>query len=231
MVLLGCSAHTFGTPRDGVAPARLRRALNIALSWPSPSRVEALKGAMLFRDGAPVAQPDLAIARAILRTNPRMMQSFALLLAVDTVRAARRNDLPPEFLASTLLQESAYNVEALSSAGAVGIAQFMPSTAAEAGVNPYDPFDAIQGAAALLASYVEEYRGRYDDPYSTALAAYNAGPEAVAWYDGIPPYAETRQYVALIFDRWAAIASYERPAPPSSMLRHDTALRKPKPSR
>lgn len=163
-----------------------------------------------MRDGAAVLQPELAIARAILHTNPRIEQAEALLLAVVTARAARRNEMPPEFLAATLLQESAYDVQALSSAGAIGIAQFMPETAADAGVDPHDPFDAIGGAADLLGGYVSAYRAVYDDPYATALAAYNAGPVAVQRYGGIPPYQETREYIDLIFDRWARIASYER---------------------
>jgi soluble lytic murein transglycosylase-like protein len=166
---------------------------------------------MLFRDGAPVAQPELAIARAVLHTNPRLMQAEALLLAVATAQAARKNDLPPEFLAATLLQESAYDVEALSSAGAIGIAQFMPETAAGVGIDPHDPFQAIGGAGELLGDYVAAYRPEYDDPFSTALAAYNAGPLAVRRYNGVPPYPETREYIALIFDRWARIASYETP--------------------
>jgi soluble lytic murein transglycosylase-like protein len=171
--------------------------------------VDALEGAMLFRDGPAVKQPELAIARAILRTNPRITQSGALLLAIATADAARRHALPPEFLAATLLQESAYDVEALSPAGAVGIAQFMPETAAGQGIDPFDPFDAIEGAAELLADYVAAYRGIYADPYAAALAAYNAGPGAVHAYHGVPPYAETREYIALIFDRWARMISYE----------------------
>lgn len=188
----------------------LARALNIALSWPSPADVDALKGAVLIRDGPSLSQPELAITRAILRTNPRLVQADALLFAGATVSAARANSLPPEFLAAALLQESAYDPQALSSAGALGIAQFMPETAAEAGVDPYDPFASIDGAAALLGGYAAAYRDRYPDAYSAALAAYNAGPLAVAEYRGVPPYAETREYVALIFDRWARIVSYER---------------------
>ncbi len=179
------------------------------LSWPSPAKVDALAGAVLVRDGGSLAQPELAIARAILRTNPRIVASYALLFAGTTADAARAQALPPEFLAATLLQESAYDPTAVSSAGAIGIAQFMPETAAAAGVDPYDPFDAIPGAAALLGGYVADYRGRYVDPYVAALAAYNAGPLAVAAYHGVPPYAETRQYIALIYDRWARIVSYE----------------------
>lgn len=126
------------------------------------------------------------------------------------MRAARSHSLPAEFLGATLLQESAYDPQALSAAGAIGIAQFMPETAAEVGLNPYDPFESIEAAAALIAGYADAYRGRYADPYSAALAAYNAGPFAVARYRGVPPYTETREYIALIYDRWARIVSYER---------------------
>lgn len=187
----------------------LARALNIALSWPTPADVDALKGAVLLRDGPPVRYPELAIARAILRTNPRIVQADALLFAGATARAAAANGMPAEFLAATLLQESAYDPDAVSSAGAVGIAQFMPETAADVGVDPYDPYDSIDGAAALLGSYASAYRERYSDPYATALAAYNAGPLAVAEYRGVPPYPETQEYVELIFERWARIVSYE----------------------
>ncbi|MEO9170108.1 MAG: lytic transglycosylase domain-containing protein, partial [Candidatus Baltobacteraceae bacterium] len=155
--------------------------------------------------------PEIAITRAILRTNPRMTAMGALVLAQATAQAARRNGLPPEFLGATLLQESAYDPYALSAAGAVGIAQFELETAAASGVDPFDPFDALDGAARLLASYVRRYRGRYPDAYAAALAAYNAGPQAVAHYHGVPPYAETREYIADIFERWGRIASYERP--------------------
>ncbi|MDQ2871859.1 MAG: lytic transglycosylase domain-containing protein, partial [Candidatus Eremiobacteraeota bacterium] len=110
---------------------------------------------------------------------------------------------------ATLLQESAYDPNALSSAGAIGIAQFMPDTAAGFGVDPYAPFDAIAGAGALLASYVSAYANVYPDPYAAALAAYNAGPGAVSEYRGVPPYPETREYIGDIYERWGRIASYE----------------------
>jgi soluble lytic murein transglycosylase-like protein len=210
VLLCSCTVPN-SAPRAGfVAPAQLERAKNVVLSWPSPPNVDALAGAMPLRDGGLVDAPELAIARAILHTNPRIAQTYALLLAVDTTRAARSRGLPPEFLGATLLQESAYDVEALSSAGAVGIAQFMPDTAAGIGIDPYDPFAAIGGAAELLGGYVDSYRGVYVDPYAAALAAYNAGPAAVSRYRGVPPYPETRDYIALIFDRWARIATYER---------------------
>jgi soluble lytic murein transglycosylase-like protein len=164
----------------------------------------------ILRDGPRTASSTLAITRAILRTNPRISAIDALRLAGVTVRAARENGLPAEFLAATLLQESAFDPRALSVAGAVGIAQFMPSTADAAGVDPFDPFDAIPGAAALLSDYVRRYAS-YPNPYVAALAAYNAGPGAVDAYNGVPPYAETREYINDIVDRWAKITGYETP--------------------
>lgn len=182
-----------------------------AKSWHIPSYANVLYGLRVLQDGPPTHSPTLAIARTILHTNVEIAPLDALTLAAATVRAARANDLPPEFLAATLLQESAFDPRALSAAGAIGIAQFMPETAADAGVDPYDPFSAIGGAAALLGSYARAYDGAYDNPLTVALAAYNAGPGAVAQYRGIPPYAETREYINDVIDRWAKITGYEKP--------------------
>lgn len=181
-----------------------------ALSWHAPGYANALFGARPLYDGPPTGSRVLAITRAVLHTNPRLSPVDALRLSGAVARAARQNGLPPEFLAATLLQESAFDPQVVSSAGAVGIAQFMPSTASEAGIDPYDPFDAIGGAAALLAQYVRAYEQKYPNPYAAALAAYNAGPGAVDAYRGIPPYPETREYIDDIVDRWAKIAGYER---------------------
>lgn len=171
---------------------------------------QTLVGMRLLEDGAQTTSTTLAVTRTVLRTNPRISPVDALVLSGTAVRAARKDDLPPEFLAATLLQESAFDPQAVSSAGAVGIAQFMPSTAAAVGIDPYDPYDAIRGAADLLSSYVDAYRGLYANPYTAALAAYNAGPGAVRAYGGVPPYPETRAYIADIADRWGKIAGYER---------------------
>jgi soluble lytic murein transglycosylase-like protein len=181
------------------------------LSWPVPDSVEVLRGGMLLRDGARAPNAALALTRAILHTNPQIVQSDALFLAVVTDLAAERHDLSTEFLGATLLQESAYDPRALSAAGAIGIAQFEPETASDEGIDPTDPIASIEGAADLLGGYVAQYRAAGNgDPYALALAAYNAGPGAVARYHGVPPYPETRDYIALIEDRWARIASYER---------------------
>jgi soluble lytic murein transglycosylase-like protein len=128
----------------------------------------------------------------------------ALRLAVLTDEAARRWGIDEFFFAALLLQESAYAPDAMSSAGAVGIAQFTIPTAQAQGVDPFEPQSAIDGAARLIARYLRAY-GESDDPPGLALAAYNAGPAAVAFYHGVPPYAETRQYISDVRERWARL--------------------------
>lgn len=161
---------------------------------------------LAFDAPTPVGFPALAATRSIVRANPHLHPIDALLSATRAVHAAENNRLPYGFFCAMLLQESAFDPEALSSAGAVGIAQFTMGTARAQGVDPYDWRDAIRGAARLLAGYVRAYTGVYADPYATALAAYNAGPGAVAYYHGIPPYRETKEYISDIYDRWSRIA-------------------------
>jgi soluble lytic murein transglycosylase-like protein len=148
-----------------------------------------------------------ATVRSIMRTNPRLSGFDALVLAGHTLRAAADNGIDPGFLAATLLQESAFDPGIVSWAGAAGIGQFMVGTADEYGIDPFAPGPAIDATARLLAAYVERYRIAYPaaDPYALALAAYNAGPGAVTHYGGIPPYAETIEYVSDIRERWSRI--------------------------
>ena len=208
-LLCGCAVPTSDRTTDRfVSKPQIRRILTTALSWPRPGHVDALVGARLFEDGPPGMPTEVAITHSILRANERIEAMPALALAVATVRAARRNGLPSGFLAATLLQESAFDPDAFSSAGAVGIAQFTIDTANDNGVDPFDPIAAIDGSALLLASYVRAYHSA-EDPYSLALAAYNAGPGAVERYHGIPPYAETREYIQDIYERWGRIEAFE----------------------
>lgn len=88
--------------------------------------------------------------------------------------------------------ESAYRTDAVSEAGAVGIMQLMPSTAAGLGVKDiYNPYDNIDGGT----RYLRELLDTFDGDITSAVAAYNAGPQAVRAYGGVPPYSETQNYV------------------------------------
>ncbi len=89
--------------------------------------------------------------------------------------------------------ESAYRQDAVSSAGAIGLGQLMPATARDLGVDPHDPLQNLDGSARYLAMMLEAF----GDP-RLALAAYNAGPDAVRQYGGIPPYRETQNHVASV---------------------------------
>lgn len=176
-----------------------------ALSWHIPPPVPLTRGVRLFMDAGPNAPLAARVTREILRANTRIAPPDALALAARAVLAARDAELDPAFVAATILQESAFEPRAISGAGAVGIAQFTVGTARLAGIDPWDPSNAIGGAVRLLASYVTGYRRYAADPYALADAAYNAGPGAVRAYGGVPPYAETRGYVQDIRERWSRI--------------------------
>jgi peptidoglycan DL-endopeptidase CwlO len=108
-------------------------------------------------------------------------------------QAGARYGISASLLAAVASQESGFNASAVSSAGAQGLMQFMPSTAQGLGVNPLDPASSINGAAKYLSGLTSQFGST-----SLALAAYNAGPGAVSRYGGIPPYAETQNYVRAV---------------------------------
>lgn len=106
--------------------------------------------------------------------------------------AAKKYGLDPSLLAGLVKQESGFNPNARSSAGATGLTQLMPATARSLGVtDATDPVQALDGGAKYLKQMLDKFGG---DP-KLALAAYNAGPGAVTRFGGIPPYAETKAYV------------------------------------
>lgn len=112
--------------------------------------------------------------------------------AAEIQAAASRHGIDPALLTGLIRQESNFNPRAQSGAGARGLTQLMPGTAAGLGVtDPFDPAQAIEGGAKYLRQMLDRFGG---DP-AKALAAYNAGPGAVARFGGIPPYAETQSYV------------------------------------
>ena len=149
---------------------------------PAPAVSEAL-----------VAYPAIHAARVPGRYAPKIHE------------LAARYDLSPSLLEALVWQESRWRENAVSPAGARGLAQLMPGTARYLGVNPDDPHANLEGGA----RYLREQLNRFGGDLEKALAAYNAGPGRVERARGIPNIRETRDYVAAIMGR---LASHARPS-------------------
>ena len=185
--------------------------LRMALAGSGIASALLLGGLFGSHAGHPVAQSHASTAKtstvissAAFATQMKTVP-MSYTMANDYVGMARQAaidaGISPDAFQRQIQQESGFNPGAGSPAGAEGIAQFMPGTAASMGVNPYDPSSALPGAARLMAGLAAQFGG----DYSKALAAYNAGPGAVqsavaqggaSWLSFMP--AETQNYVAII---------------------------------
>lgn len=114
--------------------------------------------------------------------------------AAALTQAAASANVSPTLLSALVWQESRWNAQAVSPKGAMGLAQLMPATARDLGVNPADPVQNLTGGARYLRYLLDEFGGDVEK----ALAAYNAGPARVRSAGGVPAIAETRAYVASI---------------------------------
>lgn len=110
--------------------------------------------------------------------------------------AAVKFGVPKDLFARLVQTESNWNHRAVSPKGAIGLAQLMPTTAARLGVDPHDPKANLEGGALYLKQQFVRFRS-----WRLALAAYNAGPEAVEKYNDVPPFAETQAYVIAILGK------------------------------
>ncbi|OWY18424.1 lytic transglycosylase [Thioclava sp. JM3] len=140
-----------------------------------------------LRPGGKLAQT--ASAESVPRYNGKYRGQY-----INTAKSvASRHGIPTDLFLRLVQQESGWNPQARSHKGAMGLAQLMPATAAKLGVNPRDPAQNLEGGARYLKMMYDRFGS-----WRLALAAYNAGPEAVAKHNGIPPYRETRNYVRVI---------------------------------
>lgn len=172
-------------------------------------RLFALCALLCVPAAAFAAPPPLAVYAAALRAfDPHLPPSAAWRLAERVVDEADRARIDARLIVALVAVESGWHAEARSAAGARGLGQLMPATAAELGVDPDEPEANLHGTVrhlgALLARYARLPPG---DRYRRALAAYNAGTGAVDRYGGVPPFPETRTYVARVIALWRRLVT------------------------
>jgi soluble lytic murein transglycosylase-like protein len=152
----------------------------------------------------PATPTAIAVYATVLRQiNPQMPGWQSRDLARRVLVNAERWRLDANMLVAIVTVESRWHTHAVSRAGAIGLGQLMPGTAAHLGVNPRDPVQNLSGAARYLRGLVGRFGTKH---YELVFAAYNAGPKAVTEYGGVPPYDETENYVVRVLDTWEHLA-------------------------
>lgn len=184
-------------------PAGTAAAQGLDRTASSQSRMESRAAQMRMLDGGRLAQQYSHSARLLPPTAqqtdeaiPPWRGRYAGPWLAEARAAARRHGIPEDLFLRLVQQESGWSTTAVSVKGATGLAQLMPGTAALLGVDIHDPAQNLDGGARYLRMMHDRF-----GTWRLALAAYNAGPEAVARHGGVPPFAETRGYVTAILGR------------------------------
>ena len=178
-----------------------------------PLGVAGLTAALLFGSVAPSNAGEqiamvtqyadvLGAANARLTTQARRDLAERVLLLTSYYR------VDPRLLVAIVTVESSWRSRAVSPAGALGYGQLMPGTASMLRVDALEPYENLDGTVRYLRRLLKRYAGRdTDTQMRLTVASYNAGPNAVARYNGVPPYAETRRYVETVISRWRHLVS------------------------
>jgi len=150
----------------------------------------------------PAPAPTESSYAALLRhLNPALSFTRARSYARSVMADAWRTHLDPRFIMSIVTVESRWRANATSRVGARGLGQLMPQTAALLGVNAWNPAENLRGTSSYLRALLDHFHGK-PNAVKLAIAGYNAGPKAVERYHGIPPYAETQDYVVRVLHVW-----------------------------
>jgi soluble lytic murein transglycosylase-like protein len=172
--------------------AQVGEVIRLYMSSGDSSYIEMKPAEITGYETVPDLPPASEATRARPAKNPKLSPAD---LHEMLAEAGEQHNLDADLLASVVKAESNGNARAVSRAGARGLMQLMPKTAAQEGVaDSFQPEDNVRGGS----TYLDEMLVRYHDNIALALAAYNAGPAAVDKYHGIPPYHETRAYVARV---------------------------------
>ena len=149
-----------------------------------------------------------AYAAALRAFDPGLTPALARRLAVDVVSEADAAGIDARLVVALVAVESSWMIGARSAAGAHGLGQLMPATAADLGVDPTDPEANLHGTVTYLRLLLAHYASRATvGQYTLAIAAYNAGPGAVDRAGGIPPYPETQAYVTRVVALWRRLVT------------------------
>src|SRR5258706_10131027 len=179
-LILACSTLLYGftlPDKPLTTPLDLSRSCRIALSS---------LGFSMPIDPAP------SLAPPPRRAPRKPVDTHSLIRA-----AAKKHRVPTAFVKSIVAAESNFNRYAISSTGAIGLMQLMPATAAQYGADPSIPEQNVDAGTRYLRELMDKYR-KYSNSLARVIAAYNAGPGMVDRYRGVPPFPETRGYVARV---------------------------------